>query len=116
MVTFSTTLFFSFGAVWTFPGWLRLDGGSSRPPPPGRPTHGLPTEPPEGSRSTYHAGKQLPIIVAGHPSGAVELKPAVFAGPHTQQARVHLWQRRNTVVSPWGALHANIKGSNKSSS
>lgn len=39
----------------------------------------------------YHAGKQLPVIVAGHPSGAVELEPAILAGPHTQQARVDLW-------------------------
>lgn len=45
-------------------------------------------------RPTYHAGKQLPVVIAGHPSGAVELKPAVLAGSHAQQARVDLRQRR----------------------
>lgn len=67
-----------------------------------RQSQGLPAAPSEASRPTYHAGEELPVIVAGHPSGAVELEPAVFAGPHAQQARVHLWQMRGTAVSPRG--------------
>lgn len=43
-----------------------------------------------GGPPAYHAGKQLAVVVTGHPSGAVELEPAVFARPHAQQARVHL--------------------------
>lgn len=43
-----------------------------------------------GPNLTYHAGEQLPVIIAGHPSGAVELKPAILASPHAQQARVDL--------------------------
>lgn len=39
---------------------------------------------------TYHTGKELSIIITGHSSRAVELEPAVFASPHTQQTRVHL--------------------------
>lgn len=39
---------------------------------------------------TYHTGKQLPVVITRHPSGAVELEPAVFASPHAQQAGVDL--------------------------
>lgn len=48
---------------------------------------------------TYHAGKQFPIIVTGHPSGAVELEPAILARPHAQQARVDLWAEGRRAVS-----------------
>lgn len=73
--------------------------------------------PSEGPRPTYHAGEQLPIVVAGHPSRAVELEPAVLAGPHAQQARVHLRQRgaQRSVPRAQGSP-ANDKGSDKSRS
>lgn len=53
----------------------------------------------------YHAGKQLPIIITGHPSGAVELEPAILACPHTQQARVDLWAEDEHIVSSRGARY-----------
>lgn len=49
---------------------------------------------------TYHTGEQLPVVVAGHPSGAVELKPAVLAGSHAQQARVDLPQGESAWSAP----------------
>lgn len=53
---------------------------------------------PVGTRM-YHAGKELSIIITGHPSRAVELEPAILAGPHTQQARVDLWVEDKHIVS-----------------
>lgn len=53
---------------------------------------------PVGTRM-YHAGKELSIIITGHPSRAVELEPAILAGTHTQQARVDLWAEDKHIVS-----------------
>jgi hypothetical protein len=53
----------------------------------------MPTAAPSRGPTAYHAGEQLPVIITGHPSRAVELEPAIFAGPHTQQARVDLPHR-----------------------
>lgn len=53
---------------------------------------------------TYHAGKQLPVIITGHPSRAVELEPAILACPHAQLTGVDLWAEGTDTLSVLNSL------------